>query len=184
MQKKILLDKSLLKITINRLCQQLIEKHDDFSNSVLIGLQPRGVFLAYRIQKTLNDLLGLDVPLGVLDITFFRDDFRRKETPLQANETDVPFLIEGKKVILIDDVLFTGRSVRAALDAMTAYGRPELVELLVLIERKYTRDLPIQADYIGKQINSMLSQRVIVEWSGVENAEEDGVWIVNVNENE
>ena len=184
MQKKILLDESLVTITINRLCQQLIENHDDFSNSVLIGLQPRGVFLAKKIQEKLNQLLGAEIPLGMLDITFFRDDFRRKGTPLQANETDIPFLIEGKKVILIDDVLFTGRSVRAAMDAMAAYGRPELVELLVLVDRKYTRDLPIQADYTGKQINSMLSQRVIVEWAGVEGGEKDVVWILNVDSDE
>lgn len=179
MQKRLLLDKKLLNITIDRLCQQLIENHDDFSNSVLIGLQPRGSFLAKRIQERLKEHSGINVELGLLDITFFRDDFRRKGSPIQANETDIPFLVEKKKVILIDDVLFTGRSVRAALDAMNAYGRPELVELLVLIDRKYTRDLPIQPNYIGKSVNSMLSQKVIVEWNGVDGATSDDVWLIN-----
>ena len=179
MQKKLLLDNKLLYITIDRLCQQLIENHDDFSESVLIGLQPRGTFLAQKIQDRLKKHCGIQAPLGRLDITFFRDDFRRKGTPIQANETDIPFLIENKKVILIDDVLFTGRSVRAALDAMNAYGRPSLVELLVLIDRKYTRDLPIQPNYIGKSVNSMLSQKVIVEWEGIEESNSDDVWLIN-----
>ncbi|MDB4835249.1 bifunctional pyr operon transcriptional regulator/uracil phosphoribosyltransferase PyrR [Cyclobacteriaceae bacterium] len=179
MQKGLLLNESLVNITINRLCQQLIENHDDFSNSVLIGLQPRGIYLAHRIKAQLEAIVGHDVDLGYLDITFFRDDFRRKDSPLIANATDIPFLIEGKNVIIIDDVLFTGRSVRAALDAMTAYGRPELVELLVLIDRKYTRDLPIQPNYVGKAINSMLSQKVLVEWKGEDDATEDNVWLIN-----
>jgi pyrimidine operon attenuation protein/uracil phosphoribosyltransferase len=179
MQKKLLLDESLVSITINRLCQQLIENHDDFSNSVLIGLQPRGVFLARKIKEQLEIILQKEIPLGLLDITFFRDDFRRRSKSLEAKETDIPFLIEDKKVILIDDVLFTGRSVRSALDAMNAYGRPQLVELLVLIERKYTRDLPIQPNYIGKSINSMLSQRVLVDWATPEDVEKDSVWLLN-----
>ena len=181
MQKRLLLDETLLSITINRLCQQLIENHDDFSNSVLIGLQPRGVHLAKRIKDQLEKILKKDISLGLLDITFFRDDFRRKKAPLQANETDIPFLIEDKKVVLIDDVLFTGRSVRSALDAMTAYGRPDLVELMVLIDRKHTRDLPIQPDYIGKSINSMLSQRVVVDWKSLGESEKDSVWLINKN---
>jgi len=179
MQKRLLLDEALVSITINRLCQQLIENHDDFSNSVLIGLQPRGVFLARKIKDQLEKILKKDIQLGLLDITFFRDDFRRKDKPLEAKVTDIPFLIEDKKVILIDDVLFTGRSVRSALDAMTAYGRPQLVELLVLIERKYTRDLPIQPNYIGKSINSVLSQRVLVDWATPEDVERDSVWLLN-----
>jgi pyrimidine operon attenuation protein/uracil phosphoribosyltransferase len=182
MQKRLLLDETLLSITINRLCQQLIENHEDFSNSVLIGLQPRGVFLARKIKQQLEVLLNKEIPLGLLDITFFRDDFRRKKTPLEANETNIPFIIEDKKVILIDDVLFTGRSVRAAMDAMTAYGRPTIVELMVLIDRKYTRDLPIQPDYIGKSVNSLLTERIIVNLKGHDGAENDSVWVLNTVE--
>lgn len=179
MQKKIILNQKLLAVTIDRLCQQLIENHNSFDQTVLIGLQPRGVFLADRIQRRLEEFVGSEVALGKLDITFYRDDFRRRTEPIKANRTDVPFLIEEKKVVLIDDVLFTGRSVRAALDAMSAFGRPLNVELLTLIDRKYTRDLPIQPDYVGKQINSMMSQKVIVEWKGVDGVKKDNVWLVD-----
>ncbi len=178
MQQQVILGKELLQVTLRRLCQEILENHGDFSNSVLIGLQPRGIYLAKRIQQILKEDLGKDIPLGELDITFHRDDFRRRGTPLRANATNVPFLVEGKKVVLVDDVLFTGRSVRAALDAMTAFGRPEKVELLALIDRCYTRELPIEADYVGKEINSMISQKVNVQWEGVDGGEEDKVWLV------
>ncbi len=157
MQKKLLLSSQQLDLTIKRLCHQLIENHRDFENTVIIGLQPRGIFPAGRIKTRLEQILGREIPLGYLDITFYRDDFRRREKPAKANATNMPFIIEDKKVILIDDVLFTGRSVRAALDAMTAFGRPELVELLVLVNRKYTRNLPIEPNYIGRMggVNSV-----------------------------
>lgn len=182
MDKKIILDKKVLAITIDRLCQELIENYGDFENTVLLGLQPRGVFLAERIQVRLQEFLSKPIKLGKLDITFHRDDFRRRGEPIKASKTEVPFLIENNKVILVDDVLFTGRSVRAALDAMVTFGRPEAVELLTLIDRKYTRDLPIQANYIGKQINSMLSQKVIVDWKGLDGAKDDCVWLINQEE--
>ncbi|WKV11089.1 bifunctional pyr operon transcriptional regulator/uracil phosphoribosyltransferase PyrR [Marivirga harenae] len=181
MEKRLILDTDLLQITINRLVEELIENHKDFQNTVLIGLQPRGKFLAQRIQKRLNERLNKDLPLGLLDTTFYRDDFRRRDTPLQANATKIPFIIEDKKVILIDDVLFTGRTVRAALDAMIAFGRPRLVELLTFIDRKYTRDLPIQADYVGRRVNTIKTQRVLVEWTD-QGAENDKIWLVTNEE--
>ena len=183
MQKKLLLDHQLFEITIQRLCQQLIENHNSFDNTVLIGLQPRGIYFADRIKNTLEKILHRDVDLGYLDITFYRDDFRRREKPLKANATNMPFIIENKKVVLIDDVLYTGRSIRAALDAMTAFGRPQLVELLILIERKYTRHLPIQPNYIGKSVNTMQSQRVQVEWK-VQGARNDNIWLLNKTDTE
>ncbi len=182
MQKAAILDHELLQITIDRLCQQLIENHGDFSESVIIGIQSRGAYLAERIHKTIEEAINIEIPFGKLDITFYRDDFRRRGKPIKANATEVPFLIENKKVILVDDVLFTGRSVNAAMDAMAAFGRPEKVELLVMIDRKYTRDLPIQADYAGKAVDSIVSQRVIVELEGVDGAEEDVVWLLNQGE--
>src|SRR6478736_4988566 len=121
MQKRLVIDSQLLNITIDRLCQQLIENHDRFDESVILGLQPRGVFLAERIARKLKGLLKKEIPMGYLDVTFYRDDFRKKDSPLLANQTKVPFLIEDKKVILVDDVLYTGRSVRAAMDAMIAF---------------------------------------------------------------
>jgi pyrimidine operon attenuation protein/uracil phosphoribosyltransferase len=178
MQKRLVLDSRLLEITINRLSQQLIENHDDFTDTVMLGLQPRGVFLAERIRKKLEHLLQKKMHLGYLDTTFYRDDFRRRETPLKANATKVPFIIEDKKVIIIDDVLYTGRTVRAALDAMIAFGRPRKVELLALVNRKYSRDLPIEPDYVGKQVNTIQSQKVLVEWIE-QGAESDNIWIIS-----
>ena len=176
MQKKLILDSDLLDITISRLCQQLIEAHQDFSETVILGLQPRGIFLAEIIHQKLEKLLKKSIPLGYLDATFHRDDFRRREIQ-KANENRVPFAIEGKRVVLIDDVLFTGRTVRAAMDAMIAFGRPEKVELLVLIDRKYNRDLPIAPDYVGRVVNTLASQKVLVELEaqGLNNK----IWLIN-----
>ncbi len=180
MQKKLIIDSHLLDITINRLCQQLIENHGDFQHSAILGLQPRGIFLAERLQQKLEQYVGRPIHTGRLDTTFFRDDFRRREQPLKANATHVPFIIEEKKVIIVDDVLFTGRTVRAALDAMTAFGRPEKVELLTLIDRKYTRDLPISPDYVGRHVNTIASQRVLVAWKE-QGEEKDQIWLINNN---
>ena len=177
MQKKLILDSDLLTITLDRLCQELIENHGNFEHTILLGLQPRGIFLAEWIQAKLTVASKKEIPLGYLDATFHRDDFRRREIPAKASETRVPFLIEGKKVVLIDDVLYTGRTVRAALDAMIAFGRPEKVELLVLIDRKYTRELPISADYVGKYVNTLNSQRVLVELDA--NHKHNKIWLIN-----
>lgn len=177
MQKRLIVNHQLLEIMVMRLCHQLIENHGDFSDSVILGLQPRGIYVAERLQKTLASILGKQVPTGYLDTTFHRDDFRRRDSPLTANATKIEFLIEGKKVILVDDVLYTGRSVRAALDAMIAYGRPASVELLVLIDRLYTRHLPIQPTYVGRNVNSLQSQRVLVEWKG-QDTPEDNIWLI------
>jgi pyrimidine operon attenuation protein/uracil phosphoribosyltransferase len=177
MQKKLILDSDLLDITISRLCQQLIENHQNFPDTVILGLQPRGIFLAEIIHQKLEKLLKTNIPLGYLDATFHRDDFRRRDIPVKANETRIPFVIEGKKVVLVDDVLFTGRTVRAAMDAMIAFGRPEKVELLVLIDRKYNRDLPISPDYFGRVVNTLASQKVLVELEA--KSLNNKIWLVN-----
>ncbi len=177
MQKRLLFNSKLLQITISRLCQHLIENHGDFGNTVILGMQPKGVYLAERIRKELENVLDITIHLGYLDSTFHRDDFRRRDEPITPNQTKVPFLIEDKKVILIDDVLYTGRSVRAALDAMTMFGRPAKVELLVLIDRMYSRDIPVAADYIGRKVNTMPSERVLVEL--VEQGKNDNIWLMN-----
>lgn len=177
MQKRLILDGPLLDITISRLGQQLIESHRHFENSVILGLQPRGILLANRIHQLLEQQTGVKIPLGQLDTTFYRDDFRRREKPIRANTTHVPFIIEDKRVILIDDVLYTGRSIRAALDAMIAFGRPQSVELLVLINRRYSRDLPIEPTYVGRNVNTIHSQRVLVEWQAA-GAEKDQIWLI------
>ena len=181
MQRRLLLGHPQLGITIGRLCQELIENHQNFENTVILGLQPRGIFLAERIRQRLEDFTGIKVDLGYLDSTFFRDDFRRRDSPVRANETRIDFLVEGKHVILIDDVFYTGRSVRAAMDAMIAFGRPEQVELLVLVERKYSRHVPIMPDYVGRHVNTIDSQRVLVEWKE-QGMEDDNIWLINTEE--
>jgi pyrimidine operon attenuation protein/uracil phosphoribosyltransferase len=169
MQKRTLLDGKKFQITIKRLCHQLIENHPDFSKTVLIGIQPRGSYFADRIQYELSEILNQkNLKKGNLDITFFRDDFRRKDGLVSASSNTIDFIIEGKDVILIDDVLWTGRTIRAALDALLAYGRPAKVELLVLIDRRFSRQLPIEADYIGLQVDSLDSQLVKVSWKETE----------------
>lgn len=178
MQKKLIFDSDLLDITLDRLCQQLIENHQHFTDTVILGLQPRGIHLAELIQKKLENIIHSQIPLGYLDTTFHRDDFRRRETPAKANEMRVPFVIEGKKVVLIDDVLFTGRTVRAALDAMITFGRPAKVELLVLIDRKFSRDLPVAADYVGKYVNTIATQRILVELQA-QGFNENRIWLIN-----
>ncbi len=170
MKPRIILDSKQFEVTVTRLCYQLIEVHNDFSNSVIVGLQPRGIFLAKRIQKKLSELLkNKDIKCGSLDTTFYRDDFRKKE--LIPTATEINFIVEDKNVILVDDVLFTGRTIRAGLDAMLAFGRPNDVELLVLIDRRLSRHLPIQAKYVGKTIDSIASEKVKVEWKETDGAD-------------
>ncbi|MEM7107000.1 MAG: bifunctional pyr operon transcriptional regulator/uracil phosphoribosyltransferase PyrR [Bacteroidota bacterium] len=177
-KRKLILDSNLLEITVSRLCHQLLEVHENFENTVILGLQPRGIFLAQMIHARLEGEVGKSIDLGYLDTTFYRDDFRRRETPAKANTTKVDFIIEKKNVVLIDDVLYTGRSVRAALDAMMAFGRPDKVELLVLMDRKYTRDLPIAADYVGQEVNTIESQRVLVELEA-QGYKKNKIWLIN-----
>lgn len=178
MQKKLILDSDLLNITVNRLCQQLIENHESFSDTVIIGMQPRGIHLADLIHANLEKNIRKSIPLGYLDATFHRDDFRRREVPVKASENRIPFIIEGKKVILVDDVLFTGRTIRAAMDALITFGRPAKVELLVLIDRKYNRELPIEADYVGKIVQTLASQRILVELEA-QGHKQNKIWLIN-----
>ena len=176
MSQKILLTSKEVNIILHRLACQLIENHLDFSNTILIGIQPRGSFLAERIAKILRqDYAVSNVKLGLLDITFFRDDFRRTEKVLEANRTQIDFLVEDKKVVFIDDVLYTGRSIRAALTAIQSFGRPKSIELLTLIDRRFSRDLPIQPDYRGRQVDAINDEKVKVKW--FEKDGEDAVYI-------
>ena len=165
MTPKVLLSEKRLNIMLNRLCCQLIERHGDFSNTVLLGLQPRGVLLLDQLILLLNENGVSSIQKGKLDTTFFRDDFRRSEVPHNAKATEMEVSIEGKNVVLIDDVLFTGRSIRSALTAIDSYGRPESIELLVLVDRRFSRHLPIQPDYLGAQIDALQGDKVKVVWS-------------------
>jgi pyrimidine operon attenuation protein/uracil phosphoribosyltransferase len=164
---KTILDSYQLNLTIRRLAHQLIENHTDFNQTVFIGIQPRGILLSDKIVEHIQKLYpNQKIQYGKLDITFYRDDIR-KELHV-ANKTEIPFSIEGKNVVLIDDVLYTGRTIRAALDAINDFGRPGKVELCVLVDRRFSRQLPIQPDYCGKAIDSLISQKVKVEWDKAE----------------
>lgn len=177
MSQKVLLNAKEVNIILHRLACQLIEKHNDFSNTVLIGLQPRGVFLANRLAKILKEDYNVDdIDLGHLDITFYRDDFRRGDKTLEANTTKINFLVEGKNIVFIDDVLYTGRSIRAALTAIQSFGRPNEIELLTLIDRRFSRHLPIQPDYRGRQVDVINNEKVKVHWQ--ENENEDAVYLI------
>ena len=182
MAKKTLLNEKEIHIILHRLACQLIENHQDFSNTILIGLQPRGIFLANRLVNILqNEYQIKDIKLGKLDITFYRDDFRRREDPLKASKTDINFIVDNKNVVFIDDVLFSGRSIRAALTAIQAFGRPKNIELLVLIDRRFSRHLPIQPDYKGRQVDVIKDEQVKVVWR--ENGDKDMVCIINSSSN-
>lgn len=160
---KTILNHQQINLVIKRLANQVLENHVQLHDTVIIGIQPRGIHLSNRIVAEIrNEVDNKEIQYGLLDITFYRDDIR-KEIHF-PNQTDINFSIEGKKVVLIDDVLYTGRTIRAALDALMDFGRPEKVELLVLIDRRYSRQLPIQPDYTGKTIDSIISQKVKVFW--------------------
>ena len=178
MSQKVLLNYKEVNIILHRLACQLIEKHTDFSSTVLIGLQPRGIFLAQRLKLILiHDYNIPNIQLGLLDITFYRDDFRRSDKLHEANSTEIDFLVENKHVVFIDDVLYTGRSIRSALTAIQSFGRPAGIELLTLIDRRFSRHLPIQPDYRGRQVDAINDEKVLVNWK--ETNGEDVVYLVN-----
>jgi len=178
MSQKVLLNATAINIILHRLACQLIENHNDFSNTVIIGLQPRGKYLANRLAKMLVEEYKIkNLKLGQLDITFYRDDFRRGEKILEANTTEIDFIVENKKVVFVDDVLYTGRSIRAALTAIQSFGRPTEIELLTLIDRRFSRHLPIQPNYRGRQVDAINEEKVKVNWE--ENEGEDAVYLVN-----
>jgi pyrimidine operon attenuation protein/uracil phosphoribosyltransferase len=168
---KTVLNEQQLDITIKRLTHQIVENHMNLQNTVIIGIQPRGVFFSDHIVEELKRLIAPEnIKYGILDITFYRDDIRKEiHVP---NQTKIPFTIENKNVVLIDDVLHTGRTIRAALDALLDFGRPSKVELCTLIDRRFSRQLPIQPDYVGKAIDSIISQRVKVFWNSRDSRQE------------
>ena len=160
---KTILTEQQIGITIQRLAHQVLENNIGSEEVIIIGLQPRGIYFSDKLVAELQKIMGgKQVQYGLLDITFYRDDVRR-ELHL-ANKTEINFNIENKKVILVDDVLYTGRTIRAALDALLDFGRPSKVELCVLIDRRFSRQLPIQPDYVGKVIDALITEKVKVLW--------------------
>lgn len=162
---KVILEKKQFSITIDRLCYELIEKHGDFKNTAIIGLQPRGIYLSRRIRERLAEITPeTPVLYGELDIAFYRDDFRRGHEQIVPSEMKIDFTVQDKHIVIIDDVLYTGRTIRSALDALTDFGRPAKVELLVLVDRRYSRHLPIQPDYTGIAVDTRANDKVKVSW--------------------
>lgn len=165
---KVILNSERFALTIDRLCHQLLEDWGNFDNACLIGIQPRGILLSDRIHTKIVDLTGnLHIPYGKMDITFYRDDFRMEGGPLAPHPNEIDFVVAGKKVLLIDDVLYTGRTIQAALTALQHYGRPDAVELLTLVDRRFHRHLPIQADYIGTRVDALDDAYVRVCWQEI-----------------
>jgi pyrimidine operon attenuation protein/uracil phosphoribosyltransferase len=165
---KTLLNSKQIDLTLQRLAHQIIEDNPKAGETVFIGIQPRGTFFSNRVVPILERLYGQPVKYGMLDITFYRDDVGRKlHLP---NQTRIDFTIDKTNVVIIDDVLYTGRTIRSAMDALIDFGRPAKVELCVLVDRRFSRELPIQPDFTGKTIDTIFSQRVNVKWQ-----ENDGV---------
>jgi len=162
---KVILSQERFALTCERICQQLIEKYDDFQDTCIIGIQDRGAIFSDRIVELLhqNKVKGLDY--GKIDISFHRDDYRKRDRPLAPSATEIDFIIEEKKVILIDDVLYTGRSIHAAMSALQQFGRPSQIELLVLVDRRFNRHFPIHPDITGIAVDAIDEAYVKVEWS-------------------
>lgn len=176
-EPRILSENGQFDLIIERLCYELIETFDaSFDDAVLVGIQTGGVTLAKRLHAQLNRIVGgeLSLPFGKLDITFYRDDFRRRSAPLAASTMDMPFLVEDKRVILVDDVLYTGRSVQAALTALNHYGRPQSVDLVVLVNRRFNKQVPIRPDFCGLVVDSLEEAYIEVAWNDAEKALTEG----------
>ena len=162
MQAKEVVDQVTMKRALTRITYEIIERNQTIQDVVLIGIKTRGIYIASRVADRLKQLEGIEVPVGELDITLYRDD--KKETPAEAelHSSDIPVSLEGKEVILIDDVIYTGRTIRAAMDAVMDYGRPRKNSLAVLVDRGH-RELPIRADYVGKNIPTAKTEEILVE---------------------
>lgn len=161
---KVILEKEKFNLALDRLCQQLIENYDDFSNTCIIGIQEKGALFSDRLIQHLKSFDNVSkLKYGKLDITFFRDDFRRGKS-LAPSKNEIDFIVEGKKVVLVDDVLYTGRTIQSAMNALQQLGRPESVELLVFVDRRFNRHLPIQPNYTGITVDALNEAYVRVNW--------------------
>lgn len=179
---KTLLKNEQFRLTLDRLCYEIIENYPAAREKCIIGIQERGVYLAERIAERLAKLeKGSNMRFGKLDITFYRDDYRIRLEPIKASETDIEFSIEGKDVILIDDVLFSGRTIHAAMAALQDLGRPSRIELLVMVDRRFNRHLPIQANYTGLVVDAYDEAYVKVEYENID--EEDRILLFSAKSN-
>ena len=176
--KSKIMDEQDLDRTIARLTHEILEKNKGLENIVVIGMRTRGVYVAERIAKKLGEVENKDVPLGILDITLYRDDFRTALKQPKVQITNIPFSIDNKNIVLVDDVLYTGRTVRAALDALMDFGRPASIQLAILVDRGH-RELPIKADFIGKNVPTSYGEEIRVHMKEID--EDDGVFLVDIS---
>jgi pyrimidine operon attenuation protein/uracil phosphoribosyltransferase len=161
-QKKVVMDAEGIDRSLTRIAYEILEKNKGTEELCLVGIRTGGIFLAERLKNKIGKIEGIDLPLGILDITLYRDDLRLSNSKPMLGKTDIPFTLDNKKVVLVDDVLFTGRTIRAAMDALIDFGRPKLIQLAVLIDRGH-RELPIRADFVGKNLPSSLWESVVVK---------------------
>lgn len=162
MQKAIIMDEDAIARALKRISHQIVEKNKGIENVALIGIKTRGVHIAYVIRDLIREIEGVDLDVGILDVSLYRDDLTQKSSDAVVNQSDIPFYINGKKIVLVDDVIYTGRTVRAALDAVMDLGRPNQIQLAVLIDRGH-RELPIRADYVGKNVPTSHEEMIRVE---------------------
>lgn len=174
-----LIDEKGLQRTITRLAHEIVEHNRGVQDLVLLGIRTRGVPIAERIQHKIDEIEGMLLPLGILDVTMYRDDVFKKIKQPRVHTTEIDFEIDGKTVVLIDDVLYTGRTVRAALDAVIDFGRPKAIQLAVLIDRGH-RELPIRADYVGKNVPTSFGEEVQVRLKEIDDV--DGVFLLTSEE--
>ena len=163
-EKAVLMDEDGIRRALMRIAHEIVEKNHGTEHLVLVGIRKRGVPIAARLGAEIAQIEGRELPRGVLDITLYRDDLNELAYQPIVHTTEIPLDITDKTVILVDDVLYTGRSIRAALSAIQSFGRPSEIELLVLIDRRFSRHLPIQPDYSGKQVDAINDERVVVHW--------------------
>ena len=167
------MDADRMSRALTRIAHEILERNRGLDELALVGIRTRGVPLARRLARTLKEINGDDVPTGALDITLYRDDLMRHPVGAQpvVKSTDIPFSIDDRRILLVDDVLYTGRTIRAALDALIEFGRPRLIQLVVLVDRGH-RELPIKADYVGKNIPTSPSQSVQVRLTEIDGRDE------------
>jgi pyrimidine operon attenuation protein/uracil phosphoribosyltransferase len=176
-EKAKIMDEKDMERTLIRLAHEIIEKNRGADNLGFVGMQTRGVFLAKRIAQNINKIEGKLIPVGILDVTLYRDDFRQRLKQPIVQVTEIPFSVDNKDIIIVDDVLFTGRTIRAALDSLMDFGRPASIQLVVLIDRGH-RELPISADYIGEKIITSIGEEIRVKVKEID--KEDSVYLVDI----
>lgn len=176
---ELLMDATALDRALSRIAHQVLEKNPQLDNFGIVGMQTRGVYLARRIADKINAMEKTEFTPGILDVTLYRDDYRMAFRQPEVQITDIPFDINKKNLLLVDDVLYTGRTVRAALDALTDFGRPKAIQFAVLVDRGH-RELPIRADYIGKKITTLNNQEVALHVKEIDG--EDSLWLMQIEE--